>query len=583
VKCDEAKPFCQRCLKWQGFCDGYESAASASSATLGPTSGGGITKPTKRPTNSLVVQDLSMLAEPKDAALLFANDMEKNYFDAWQILTNILHGGFFKDDFWKRTIPQLSREHASIRYAAMAIGAVGSAVRPRLEPLTPAELRARGPHYDEALMFYNKAIREVRNATVNESSLRAAIVCCILFICFESLHGDGSAALAHIAFGQKMMDELMQKSEAEVKHGLGDENLEMETLHVFQRLILQSWSCGVVRPRKNLKLDPTDTGAAWCCRGGSRNKLVIDKMPDNFDDMNDARRWWHVTHHYVIHRSNIAFQVHFVNAPEEEQRENEIRIQEQLEPVHSSAEFERGTEPYHMSIPEHQDHYHQCLQRWYSRFRPMYDKARQHKKEDQVSYLQAINLQVQYLGIYTCIQAPLAADLETAQAMTPHFREIVRLCRQILEQQPKLSNYGCQEVFTMDTGPMWVLSVTSHRCRDAAVRREAIDLLLDNPRRDGIWDSRILAAAALRNEIHEEENASEGTAAEQWKRLRHRGGIVREDGIMRVRALMKDKETGEWVMKEDSIMPFLPQVQERAMKFWGRNKGTAATNETVDQ
>ena len=508
-------------------------------------------------------QDPRLLAEPSDVAKLFANDMEKNYFDIWYSLTGVLGGGFFKDDFWRRTIPQLSRDHPSIRYAAMAIGAVGIAVRPRLQKLSHAELRAKGPHYDKALMYYNQAIREVRSAAVSESSLRAAVICCILFVCFEALHGDGGAALQHIGYGQKMMDELMDKSNKDVATGLGDETLEDDTLHVFQRLILQSWTCGIVRPRKLLTADgkPKTT---WCCQGGSKGTGTLDKMPDRFDDLDEARRWWDVTQHFIIHRSNSAYTRFETDLPG---MSVHCRMREALNGEPSHIDPMDDGEPRDLRIPEHQEYFARYLQQWADRFRPLYDRARQYKNEDIKTYLQGISLQVQYIALYICVRAPLACELEVMQGMTPQFREMVRLSRTILESQPRVGGFESREVFTMDTGPTWPLFITAVRCRDADVRSEAVELLQSHPRRDGLWDSRLFAAMGLRGLESEFENAIEGTESEQWKRLQQRVLVSDSKGCCTLRYLTRDTQTGTWIPTTESIWPYLAKVEARALQI----------------
>ncbi|KAF6789022.1 C6 zinc finger domain protein, partial [Colletotrichum musicola] len=501
VKCDEAKPSCQRCVKWRGFCEGYETSSSARSTP--------VLEPDARsttPTKGLVVkiEDTSseaysfinynsetILAEP--TTNLFENETERQYFDHWLQYRNRLGGGFFDEQLWNETIPQLSRQHTSVRYAIMAIGGIAQATRHSLKSTSPVQMGANGPHYHLALSYYGRAIREVREAKLDTSSLRGAIVCCLLFICFEVLHGDRKAAFSHLNNGQRMMDELLRSSE-QGYNVLGADSFERDILHVFQRLIQQSWSCGVLRRRdqfladacSDLSGDDSKSDQSWCCRGGSGGKCAIHHMPSSFATLQDARCWWDVTQHYVTHSSDIVLRVTHLGLEDDFLSECNERVQRHLDDI---AKARAGARP---TMSEQWQDFKDALERWHTGFEPLWMAAQESKDEDERSYAQAAHLRAHYLTLYGCVHCPLSCSYDSIAQLTPKYREVVELCGYLLEYQQR-SLKPC-EVFTMDMGPTWPLFLAGTRCRDAEVRNEAIRLLHEHPRRDGLWDSRIFYA-----------------------------------------------------------------------------------------
>ncbi|KAK2039608.1 hypothetical protein LZ31DRAFT_476272 [Colletotrichum somersetense] len=308
VKCDEAKPSCRRCVKWQGFCEGYNTSGGSSASTPGPDSDLDGTSCASRasespPAEKPEASDAEPLPPAGASGDLFGDPTERQYFDHWLAHRYQLGGGIFDEPLWSETVPQMSRQHASVRYAAMAVGGIAEALRQSLRPMSPAQMGANGPHYALALSYYGSAIREIRKAELDTASLRAAIVCCLLFVCFEVLHGDRVAALSHMINGQKMMDELLRRrceeeEEEEESHPggsvAGAGSVESDALHIFQRLLQQPLPCGFLRRRgrddseEPCGDDDKESGQkdefserTWWCRGGSRGGSVFRKMPSS--------------------------------------------------------------------------------------------------------------------------------------------------------------------------------------------------------------------------------------------------------------------------------------------------------------
>ncbi|GKT45273.1 uncharacterized protein ColSpa_05454 [Colletotrichum spaethianum] len=571
VKCDEAKPSCQRCVKWQGFCEGYDTSGGSLTSTAAPDSKldsktsidrSSILLPTKNSAANKVKFRLQSSAPSLSVELtdnLFEDLTERQYFDHWHAYRYQLGGGFFDEHLWNESIPQMSHQHASIRYAAMAIGGIAKALRQSLKPTSLAQMGANGPHYALALSYYGRAIREIRKATPNTSSLQAAIICCLLFVCFEVLHGDRKVVFSHISNGQKMMDELLRKCDEDSRLNqsvIGAESVEMDVLHVFQRLIQQSWSCGVLRRRdQGASEQPSDdqknsfSERSWCCRGGSGRKCTYHKTPSSFATLEEARRWWDVTQHYVTHSSNIVLPITYLGLGDDLVSECNERIQRHMDEIDMAR---AGLKP---ATAERWEDFKDALERWHGGFEHLWLAAQDNRNEDEKSYAQAAYLRVHYLSMYSCVHSPLSCSYDSIVCLTPKYREIVELCNSLLEYQKR--SFEAAEIFTMDMGPTWPLFLAGLRCREAEVRNEAIRLLYENPRRDGLWDSRRLYALTIRNRMLEVSNAQEGTLEEQWWRLQHRSAYVNEQGHLIVKAIDKNPLTGTWDFGEDTLRRFL--------------------------
>ncbi|KAL0930406.1 C6 zinc finger domain-containing protein [Colletotrichum truncatum] len=439
----------------------------------------------------------------------------------------------------------------------MAIGGISKALRQSLKPTNPALMAANGPHYSLALSYYGRAIREVREAELKTSSLRGAIVCCLLFACFEVLHGDRKAAFAHINNGQRMMDELLRRCQLDgcdrTQNILGAESVETDILHVFQRLIQQSWSCGVLRRRDQLMLDKPDRPCSdprpWCCRGGSGRKCAIHKMPATFATLQEARRWWDVTQHFVTHSSNVVFRVTHLGLGDDFLSECNERVQRHMDYI------EKARAGIKSATSEQWQDFKDALERWNGGFEPLWIAAHNSKDKDEKSYAQAAHLRAHYLTMYGCVHSPLSCSYNSVAELTPKYREVVELCSHLFKYQKRY--FDNSEMFTMDMGPTWPLFLAGTRCRNPEVRNEAIRLLHENPRRDGLWDSRIFYALTVRNRMLEISNAQEGTIEEQWWRLQHRSAYVDEQGRLMARAMDKNPLTGAWEFGEDNLRRFL--------------------------
>ncbi|KAK4449850.1 hypothetical protein QBC34DRAFT_298418 [Podospora aff. communis PSN243] len=448
VKCDEAKPACQRCLKWQGTCEGYhlESPSkrnrSKSPASSQASSQTGTDESAVTPRHidfPSPPADMMEDIEGEDAAA--ESQREECYFQYWMSLGENLGGSFFPATLFNQTIPQLGRTEPAIRYAAMAVGALAKAVSLSSASGSPTTPTGDNSHYNHAVTYYGRALRFVRlqQDLNSDYTLRVAIVACILFACFEMLHDSREAAVNHINHGLMIVEQFMcshdtlspQQSTRKGKQRAvspGPFVLDEEILLVFQRLEYLAWTTRLVQPTQQ-----TPFRIYLCPPQPYRTPT------SPFSDMFEARVCLDSTKHHLL----------------------------RMMAVNNAAAVDITP-----------------LEQWMDAFKPLYAAAANGADSERSSYLRATSLLLQYHAACISLQ-----QRERDRDSVQRHGEIVRLAEEVLANQPR-------GVFTMDHGPTLALFLVATRCADSSLRDEAVALLRAYPRRDAFWCSGKLVSLA---------------------------------------------------------------------------------------
>jgi hypothetical protein len=110
------------------------------------------------------------------------------------------------------------------------------------------------------------------------------------------------------------------------------------------------------------------------------------------------------------------------------------------------------------------------------------------------------------------------------------FSEIVDLLGQSLEMRPPLGRTRPTN-YSLAGRVVSTLWITGIRCRDKVIRRKAIELLLKNPRREGVWDG-LFSAKIMTFVMDLEEQYLEGDHVPGWARI----SAIRWDADLEKRA-----------------------------------------------
>lgn len=154
MKCDEAKPNCQKCTSTGRKCDGY----------LSP-------QPLSNNSPSILIRSFAPEYQFTDS------DQERQIFHFFCVETAGILSGVFNPIFWTRLVLQAAHYEPAIRHAAMALGALHQS----------SEMGLRDGSSTFAMQQYGKAIRCLVKPIQEKQKQAAdvALITCVLFISFE--------------------------------------------------------------------------------------------------------------------------------------------------------------------------------------------------------------------------------------------------------------------------------------------------------------------------------------------------------------------------------------------------------------
>lgn len=608
MKCDETRPACLNCIKWRGYCDSYTTdATSKTSKDIAPqpeseTEQGTLIHTKKAPL---------LLEEPLVNTLRFDNSDQALYFEEWSNLSvSFLSGGLFQRKLWTATMPQLSLEEQTLRYGAMAVGALSKAMGPSFSPFT---IKQDNRHYLNAVIYYCEALRLQAAAKPTKDGLRTALLSSLLFICFETQRGNFPVALKHITHGFSMLNELAnctEKAPELVSIAPAPPTMVQEILECYKPLELQSRSfMGSYKkfffPKTKTTIPnghPQPPRSSPQSHPSQLSKIIPQTPPAPYtglpspESQNDSPRDSpngipptpqssqppgggapsrppHIlpfTKHSPYFRPKLSHITTLEGMPAAFSTFEEVQgywmlVQKSmvghlpLLTVSTSrmalpyAKNEAEVEAKLASIRDNKQlmdfvaDSRYWLQRWQEAFDPLLQTFALNRAEDPEPYMEAINLRMDYLIMYIYTSLPRFKGLATSKGLTPQYREINYIAETLLRARPTRG-------FSMDTGWTWPLFVSAFGCRDPAVRADAIRILGQYPMRNALRDSRVYRAIALRNQEFESMLvAQEHDEQMQWLRIRRREVLFEDFGASVIlRYPRKNMGSGEWDLIEEA-------------------------------
>ncbi|KAK1988647.1 hypothetical protein LZ30DRAFT_776712 [Colletotrichum cereale] len=469
-KCDEGKPACAACLKYQGYCPDYTAGCKTQPATT--TQGSRPIRPKPAVAADRAEGD-GPAPRPRYASLVFADQLERDHFDCWRRFTE--SSLLFPCDLSSRVIPQLSWSDPAVRHAALAVGAAAFGCTTREQRILGKG--GDGHHHLAALSHYGTALRLLYSQPV---SPERALVVCLLFIAFECFRGRTAAALNHINHGFRIIEHCHHHHHHQHRGGAGPPPvpLSADIVNSFRRLGLQTWALNGVR------LLETRERVPWCCRG-RRARYAVQEMPAAFETLERAHWWWNRVRHHVEHRAPLHsnFQVKGGSSSSP----GGPADQPPLPPLRGY-----GSPASARRVRTFTHH----LDAWAAAFTPLAVRAEAGRAADPAEYLKALSLRVHYLYLWTGVRSAGWTDAAETARLTPTFRDIVALGGQLLAAQAAQrrpapgGGGGDDEVFTVEDGPIWPLACSYRVCASPGVRRDIVRLFREYPRRDGLLDTR---------------------------------------------------------------------------------------------
>ncbi|KAB8297250.1 hypothetical protein EYC80_002617 [Monilinia laxa] len=212
VKCDETKPSCQRCVSTGRRCDGYATDPKRLSPEV-----------------------QSVLEIQRIPTLLPGTVEERRGFQYFASNTATELSGYFDSSFWEHLILQASVAEPSLRHAIVGLGTLHENFSDRrLDLATKCDAARSG--FGFATDQYSKAISHLRRSlAAGRQKPLTSLMSCILFVCFDSLRGHFSSAIMHLQSGLRILHNSRLRSNSQ-----GEDLIEEHIAPMFMRLCIQA-------------------------------------------------------------------------------------------------------------------------------------------------------------------------------------------------------------------------------------------------------------------------------------------------------------------------------------------------------
>ncbi|KAJ3458508.1 hypothetical protein MRS44_012617 [Fusarium solani] len=510
VKCDEARPACTNCVRSNKVCTGYpppsrsarpfeevriapkpmpagETQATPSTAIVPLHNDFHLPPRRARQRTSLATLRTASPGTPSASPTTYQPSLglqlpsnEGFYFEIFRSYTASELSGFFDNSFWTRRVLQECHAEDAIKCAVIALGALYQTLEQTAEPNAharpglSADARAEmvRSHWQVAIKRYSDACNAlVKLNSQDQRSHKVLIMANVLLACFDSFIGDHRQAIHQIQTGLSLLN-TFRAQQRERLLPAAEDPVEEELVTIFTRLAIQAKSYDMA---------------------------------------------FHFPQPFSIRLSsphNLSPPVRVALAL--------LRMKSLgLSPKHSPRSSKPGTLP--QSWRDYGLQFRGQIETWCSAFDSIFQSRHnssvspQEKAGIAALKMLATNGQILYLMMFSDKESDFDAFL-------PQFRTMVELGFEIIsdeERRAALRNCPspeqCQHQqhqhwqsqdffssggfsaphiklrFAADLGIIAPLFVVATKCRDPGTRRQAIQLLRSSARREGMWDSEMVA------------------------------------------------------------------------------------------
>ncbi|CZR65623.1 uncharacterized protein PAC_15523 [Phialocephala subalpina] len=451
VKCGEEKGGCLKCLKYGTACPGYSNPVENKTA------------PAKR------LLSIAPRRSPATGPLLFIDqvrfrdDREYRCFRLFCDRTMLDLAGSDDSDLWSKTVLQACEQEDAFRRAVIAIGGLDQTREMCVATGKDCPVGHAGmdesilARYRFALQQYDDFITRMRQRLHQGAyDLRHTLISCILVVCFELFQGNTSIAMGHASTGLSMAKRVVGDHSLESSSGI-DTGLVQLLLRLDQ-ISLSSALQSLTRTYVNVKTEATSPSP--------------DDLPSEFASCNEARRHWKVT----VRRISQVF---------DHTRTPSLGVPGENLNFHGMASTD-NTGP---TCPDSSIGY---LRQWSAAFKPLFNASRTGRGKGFRS--KAAFLQLRHNTTLLALVGSQSDSELVYDNFVSLFEEILRLAGDVLGENESGPG-GRRPIFTFDIGVTGALFLVATKCRDSR-RWTAISLLRKYPRREGVWDSAMIAEFA---------------------------------------------------------------------------------------
>ncbi|TVY46579.1 Transcriptional regulatory protein [Lachnellula occidentalis] len=438
VKCDEAKPACNRCSSTGRKCDGFPQDASSSS-----NDGGSPGISTKRISTKV----------PGSA-------QEKRGFHYFIQQTAPELCGFYNTGFWESLVLQTSAAEPALRHSVIAIGAIHEEFAAKRVEQGPG-VQSEGSAF--ATNQYTKAIGHLRRslATGKQKPL-TALMSCILFVCFDSLRGYFESAMVHLQSGLRILRDMTRTPDIE-------HIIDNIISPLFLRLSVQSILYVDTR-------DPED-------RHNFATELTLvchtkEGVPETFETLEEARSC-------LMEGADGLFRMFYLTDG------RKPMISQPAEAFNMFEKYSAQLRDWNLAYEKFMNSHSHSFSSKQIRGAALL------KIHHMTAYIMAAC--TPSIDDFRCMGEAINCPT-TFTKFTNEFITIINLCRSLITTAEQDARNGITPLtFSTDLGLIGPLYYVAGKCRIPQIREEAVELLGRCPRREGMWDS--VAASNLVQEL----------------------------------------------------------------------------------
>ncbi|KAL7906305.1 hypothetical protein GGI35DRAFT_104280 [Trichoderma velutinum] len=448
VKCDEARPSCERCVSTGRACDGYGIWDNIRKAPSNLKY--------KRPSllsNTIVLSQFQLAAPGKSSSIGF------EYFLRYTV--NKLPG-VFDSDFWTSLVFQACVKDPAVLHAVTALGAA---------------------HKNEeaiSLVEYNQAIHHLRRHLnrLDNDALRVSLITCMIFACLELLRGGFKAGHAHLSNGMQLLRDLQTRQgitsfDGPIMLRTQPQSVEDALVEVFSRLNIQAMLFGQVSTHHIFVSERAPDGPKYNIPSEFHSHTEARKHIDSL--INGVYNLTHQGRNILLNQGQIPEQLH------QWKEELDIALLRWLQAFNSSQrELLANLTPRKM--------YRTPLLRLY---------------HTMATIMAATSLRGTDEMIFDSYNLDFGTLLRQAAGLWDMMHNAYLTFK-------KLSGYVMPAIcFTADMGFIPPLYYTVVKCRHPNLRRMAIQMLISAPHREGAWSGPLVARMAQYIMATEEESLYE--------------------------------------------------------------------------
>ena len=393
--------------------------------------------------------------------------------------TAAVFAGYYDTKLWNQLILQVCHAEPAVHHAVVAVASLHESLDNGSEDAAMSQQYGL-QHYTKALAGLNRYI-----ITANKS-IDIVLICCVLFISYESLRGNCEAAAHHLHSGLRILSN--RRSNLSISPVVDD-----DLVPLFTRLHVQSQSI----------LDTT------LLVNDLEPQPVI--VPRKFLSLGEARDCFY---------SLMSLVFNFVEVEASKHKACQTPVPED-----------------EYSALAMQATYTSLLGQWQVSFDAFLTRTGAKMCNRELSG--AMLLRMHHTSVLVVLQNAHTLSQCCYDEYLPQFEKIILLAKSLIKAAEVTKHSPGRHMVWIDMGIIAPLFFTATKCRDPLLRREAARLM-SSPRREGTWDGEASCHVAERVIAMEEEGLPKVEVAQdilESSRIYELRPENMEFGVHRVRLL----------------------------------------------